>query len=132
RRWLGLGTRLADARRAIPMVALAARRDTRLADARRSIPMVALAARRDTRLADARRSIPMVAFAARRDTRLADARRSLQEHRPQDVRAVEELRGRAVEADLALLHEVRGLGDRERDVHRLLDEDDRRSRLAQR
>ena len=36
-------------------------------------------------------------------------------------------RGRAVEADLALLHEVGGVGHGERDVHRLLDEDHRRA-----
>ena len=43
---------------------------------------------------------------------------------------MQELRGRPVEADLTLLHEVRGLGEREREVHRLLDEDDRRTRGA--
>ena len=41
-------------------------------------------------------------------------------------RALEQLGRRAVEADLALLHEVRVLRDGERDVDRLLDEDDRR------
>ena len=39
---------------------------------------------------------------------------------------------RTAEADLALLHEVRRLGERERDVHRLLDEDDRRPAVADR
>jgi hypothetical protein len=36
-----------------------------------------------------------------------------------------------VEADLALLHEVGGLGDAECEVHRLLDEDDRRAPVTQ-
>ena len=42
----------------------------------------------------------------------------------------EQLGRRAVEADLALLHEVRRLGDGEGDVDRLLDEDDRRAPVA--
>ena len=54
--------------------------------------------------------------------------RPFEEHRAQHVGPLEQLGGRAVEPDLALLHEVRGLGDGERDVHRLLDEDDRRAR----
>ena len=54
-----------------------------------------------------------------------DRRRALEEHRAQHVGPLEQLGGRAVEADLALLHEVRRLGDGQRDVHRLLDEDDR-------
>ena len=41
-----------------------------------------------------------------------DRRRALEEHRAQHVGPFEQLGGRAVEADLALLHEVRGLGDR--------------------
>ena len=52
---------------------------------------------------------------------------AFEEDRAQHVGAFEELGGRAVEPDLALLHEVRGLRDREREVHRLLDEDDRGS-----
>jgi hypothetical protein len=50
-------------------------------------------------------------------------RRPLQEHRAEDVGALEELARRTVEADLALLHEVRRLGDGQRHVHRLLHED---------
>ena len=73
---------------------------------------------------------PRLAVGARRRPRRRRSRRALEEHRPQHVGPLEELGGRAVEADLALLHEVRGLGEREREVHRLLDEDDRRALLA--
>ena len=47
----------------------------------------------------------------------------LQEHRPEHIGTLEQLGGGTVEADLALLHEVRGVGDREGHVHGLLDED---------
>src|SRR3546814_10514116 len=46
------------------------------------------------------------------------------EHRAQDVGALEQLSGGAGEAHLALLHEHGPLGEVERDVHRLLDDDD--------
>ena len=65
-----------------------------------------------------RRSVP-------RRADVASSARTLEEHRSQHVGPLEQLGGRAVEPDLALLHEVRRLGDGERDVHRLLDEDDR-------
>src|SRR4051812_14601917 len=51
-------------------------------------------------------------------------RRALEEHRPQDVGAFEQLRGGAVEANFALLHEHSPLGQREGHVHRLLDQHD--------
>ena len=51
--------------------------------------------------------------------------RALQEHRAQDVVALEQLGGRAGEAHLALLHEEGLGGDRQRHVDRLLDQDDR-------
>ena len=51
-----------------------------------------------------------------------------EEHGAQDLRAVEELVGRAAEANLSLLEEHRVLGDLEGDVDRLLDDDDRRAR----
>ncbi len=57
-------------------------------------------------------------------------RRAFEEDRAQDVGPRQEFRGRATEADLALLHEVRRLGDGKRNVHRLLDEDDRRAAVA--
>ena len=50
---------------------------------------------------------------------------ALDEHRAQDVGPVEQLGGRAGEAELALLHEHRPLGEVEGDVDRLLDDDDR-------
>ncbi len=49
-------------------------------------------------------------------------RRRGQEHRAQQVGTIEQLGGGATEADLAALHEVRPVGDGERDVHALLDE----------
>ena len=52
--------------------------------------------------------------------------RSLEEHRPQHVGPGEQLGRRAVEADLALLHEDGALGEAHGDVDGLLDEDDRR------
>ena len=57
--------------------------------------------------------------------RLAARRRAGDEHRAEDVGPVEQLRGRAREADLALLHEHGPLGQVQRHVDRLLD--DRRS-----
>ena len=53
-----------------------------------------------------------------------DRGRALEEHRAEDVAALEELLGGPREADLALLHEVGPLRDRQGHVHRLLDEDD--------
>src|SRR5207302_10106971 len=58
--------------------------------------------------------------------RADDRLRSLEEDRTEDVGALEQLRRRSVVANLALLHEVRVLRDREGDVDRLLDQDDRR------
>ena len=49
----------------------------------------------------------------------------LEEHRADDVVALEQLGGGTLEADLALLEEVGPLGDGEGDVDRLLDQDDR-------
>jgi len=60
----------------------------------------------------------------------SDRRGALQEDGAQHVGTLQQLGGRPVEADLTLLHEVRGLGQREGQVHRLLDEDDRRPGLA--
>jgi hypothetical protein len=54
-------------------------------------------------------------------------RRALEEYGAQHVGSLEQLRGRAVEPDLALLHEERRLRDREREVDGLLDEHDRRA-----
>ena len=58
-------------------------------------------------------------------------RRALEEHRAEHVGPVEQLAGGAVEADLALLHEVRGVGHGERHVHRLLDQDHRGALLLE-
>ena len=52
------------------------------------------------------------------------------EHRSQDVGAVEEVGGGAFEADLALLHEDGAERQVEGEVHRLLDEDDGDARLV--
>ena len=49
---------------------------------------------------------------------------ALEEHGAQDVGPVEEVGGGTVEADLALLQEDGALGERDGDVHRLLDEHD--------
>src|SRR5207248_3948147 len=46
------------------------------------------------------------------------------EHRTEDVGAVQELVGGALEADLALLHEHGSASQVEGQIHRLLDEDD--------
>ena len=58
-------------------------------------------------------------------------RRALEEHGAQEFGPLQQLAGAAVEADLALLHEVGGLRHRQRDVDGLLDQDDRRAALAQ-
>ena len=50
--------------------------------------------------------------------------RPLEEDRPQQVGPREQVGRRSAEADRAALHEVGPLGDGERDVHALLDEDD--------
>ena len=55
---------------------------------------------------------------------------ALEEHRAQQVGSLEQLGGRAVEPDLALLHEVGGLGDGQGQVHRLLDQDHRGALVA--
>ncbi len=56
------------------------------------------------------------------------ARRAhLEEHRPQQVGSLEQLGRRPAEPDLAALHEVRPLGNGQRDVDALLDQDDRRA-----
>ncbi len=78
---------------------------------------------RDARRGPARPSPPLRPGASRR----ADAAPSRNTERSMSGRSSSSAVG-PVEADLALLHEVGGLGDRERDVHRLLDEDDRRAR----
>ena len=48
-----------------------------------------------------------------------------EEHRPEQVVALDEFSRRAVEANSASLHEVRGVGEFEGHVDRLLDENDR-------
>src|SRR5205823_2019748 len=48
-----------------------------------------------------------------------------QDHGPQQVRTVEQLRARTVEPDLAFLHEHRALREAERCGDRLLDDDHR-------
>ena len=63
---------------------------------------------------------------SRRRRALGD--RALEEDGAHEVGSVEELRGGSVEPDLALLQEVRGVGELERDADRLLDDDDRRAR----
>ena len=55
------------------------------------------------------------------------AGRAAHEDRAHQVGAGQQLLGRAVEADLALLHEDRPVGDGEGDVEGLLDEQDRRA-----
>ena len=55
----------------------------------------------------------------------------LQEDRAEHVGSLEQLAGGAVEADLALLHEVRGLGDGQRHVDRLLHQDHRGALLLE-
>ena len=60
-----------------------------------------------------------------------DRRRPFQEHRAEDVGPLEQLAGGAVEADLALLHEVRRLGHGQRHVDRLLHEDHRGALLLE-
>src|SRR5439155_6264367 len=50
--------------------------------------------------------------------------RTLEEDRAQEVRSLEQLVRRSVEADFAPLHEIRVARDGQRDVHRLLDHDD--------
>ena len=55
---------------------------------------------------------------------------AFEEHRAQDVAALEQLLCRAREPHLALLHEIRAGGDRQGDVDRLLDEDDRAALLV--
>ena len=72
---------------------------------------------------------PDTAVAGSRDHSLCCA---FEEHRPQHVGPLQQLVGRTVESDLTLLHEVGRLGNGERDVHRLLDEDDRRALVADR
>ena len=56
--------------------------------------------------------------------------RAFEEHRADDVVALEQLGGETFEPDLALLQEVRPLGHGEGDVDRLLDEDDRGAVVA--
>ena len=85
-------------------------------------PSPSAGGRRPLPLPGARRGRPPLAGASRGRRRPGAG--ALEEHRAQHVGAVEQLGGRAVEPDLALLHEVRRLGDGERHVHRLLDEDD--------
>ena len=58
-------------------------------------------------------------------------RGTLQEDRAEHVGSLEQLAGGAVEADLTLLHEVRGLGDGQGDVHRLLHQDHRGALLLE-
>ena len=65
-----------------------------------------------------------VGFAASR--LLMPAAAPFEEDGAEQVAAFQEVAGLAVEADLALLHEVRVVDERQRDVHRLLDEHDRR------
>ena len=50
------------------------------------------------------------------------------EHRAYEVVAFEQVGGRALEADFSVLEEVRAVGDAEREVERLLDHQDRRTR----
>ena len=52
---------------------------------------------------------------------------AVEEDGTDEVGAIEELAGRAREADLTLLEEVRAFGDLERERHRLLDEQHRRA-----
>ena len=51
-----------------------------------------------------------------------------EEHRAGEIVALERARARALEAHLALLEEHGAVGDRERHVQRLLDDDDRHAR----
>src|SRR5437879_6568102 len=53
----------------------------------------------------------------------ASAALSREEHRPHEVVPGQQIPGRAFEPDLTLLHEHGPVGDRQRDVHRLLDDD---------
>src|SRR2546423_13056168 len=64
-------------------------------------------------------------------TTIASAAFGAEEHGAGEVVTFGELVGRAAEAHLALLEQHRPAGDRERDVQRLLDQDDRHAlRLA--
>ena len=67
---------------------------------------------------------PLSAVRCARD-RLALGR-TLEKHRPEDVVALEQFGGRTFEADLALLHEDRTLGQRQCHIDRLLDQGDGR------
>src|SRR5688500_13618419 len=58
--------------------------------------------------------------------------RALEEHRSEDVGTVEELVGAAEESDLALFHEHGSLGNAQRHVDGLFDEDDRRALVMDR
>ena len=59
------------------------------------------------------------------------ASRVADEHRADEVVALDQLGGRALEADLAVLEEVRAVGDAQREVERLFDDQHGRPRRAQ-
>ena len=57
--------------------------------------------------------------------RSAGPRVAAQEHGPREIVPLEQFGGGATELDLTLLHEDRPVGDGERDLERLLDDDHR-------
>ena len=97
----------------------------RVSSTRSRSPPFTLTTRRTHRRRRPAERAPGSFLRLRRPRRLVGGRGALEEDRAQQVGAFEQLGREPVEADRALLHEEGLVGDGERDVHRLLDEDDR-------